>query len=140
MTEKEIAWDFSEIYKGCDDPKITQDMEILLKRAEEFETTIKGKIKTPQFTLQDLSDLFRKIEDFHADLEEIELVCENTYNALMTLPENKALLNKFEDFNTIIATKLAFLDLEIGKFLNDNKHIISVQLLRTINITVRIFC
>jgi len=125
LTEKEIAWDFSEIYKGHDDPKIAQDMEILLKRAEEFETTIKGNIKTPQFTPQDLSDLFRKIEDFHVELEEIEVVCENTYNALMTLPENKALLNKFEDFSTIIATKLAFLDLEIGKFLDENKHIIS---------------
>jgi len=125
LTEKEITWDFSEIYKGHDDPKIAQDMKILLKRAEEFETTIKGNIKTPKFTPQDLSDLFRKIEDFHVDLEEIELVCENIYNALMTLPENKALLNKFEDFNTTIATKLAFLDLEIGKFLNDNKHIIS---------------
>ena len=123
--EKEIVWDFSEIYKGHDDPKIGQDMEALLKRAEEFETTIKGKIKTPQFTPQDLSDLFRKIEDFHVDLEEIEVVCKNTYNALMTLPENKALLNKFEDFSTTIATKLAFLDLEIGKFLDENKHIIS---------------
>ncbi len=125
MTENEIAWDFSEIYKGHDDPKIAQDMEVLLKKAEEFETTIKGNIKTPQFTSQDLSDLFRKIEDFYVDLGEIEVFCKNIYNALMTLPENKALLNKFEDFNTTITTKLAFLDLEIAKFLDKNKHVIS---------------
>jgi len=123
--KKEVVWDFSEIYKGHDDPKIARDMKDLLKRAEEFETTIKGNIKAPQFTSQDLSDLFRKIEDFYVDLGEIEVFCKNIYNALMTLPENKALLNKFEDFNTTITTKLAFLDLEIAKFLNDNKHIIS---------------
>ncbi|MHA1191141.1 MAG: M3 family metallopeptidase [Promethearchaeota archaeon] len=125
MTEKEIDWDFSEIYKGHDDPKIAQDMEVLLKKAEEFETTIKGNIKAPQFTSQDLADLFRKIEDFNTDLGEIEVFCKNIYNALMTLPENKALLNKFEDFTTTITTKLAFLDLEIAKFLDKNKHIIS---------------
>ncbi|MHA1671912.1 MAG: M3 family metallopeptidase [Promethearchaeota archaeon] len=125
MTEKEIVWDFSEIYKGSDDPKITKDMKILLKKAEEFATTIKGNIKAPQFTSQDLADLFRKIEDFYADLGEIEVFCTNIYNALMTLPENKALLNKFEDFNTKITTKLAFFNLEVSKYLNENKHVIS---------------
>jgi len=125
LTEKQITWDFTEIYKGSTDPKIALNMKNLLKRAEEFETTYKGNIKAPRYTAQDLADLFRKIEDFLVDKQEIGVFCTNTYNALMTLPENKALLNKFEDFDTIITTKLAFLNLEIAKFLHENKHFIS---------------
>jgi len=125
MTEKEIAWDFSEIYKTHDDPNISRDMENLLRRSEDFESKVKGNIKSPQFTPQDLVNLLMKMEDFYVDHDEIEVFCKNTYNALMTLPENKALINKFEDFNTKITTKLTFLNLEIAKYLAENKQVIS---------------
>ena len=49
MTEDEIAWDFSEIYSGVDDPKISKDMDDILKMAEDF-LSVKGKIKFPEFS------------------------------------------------------------------------------------------
>lgn len=124
MTEDEIAWDFSEIYSGVDDPKISKDMDDILKMAEDF-LSVKGKIKFPEFSPKDLADLYGKIESLYADLDEFGVFCSNTYNAQMTLPENKALLNKFQDFSTTIETKLAFLELEISKYLDENKQVIN---------------
>ncbi len=120
MTEKEIAWDFSELYQGTDDPKISSDMEALMKRVDAFEKNYRDKIKKPDFTAEDLAHLFHEIESFKMDLDELELFSANSYNAHMTLPETKALLNKFEEFSTKVAKKLAFLDLEIAKYVYEN--------------------
>jgi oligoendopeptidase F len=116
MSKNEIAWDFSELYKGTDDPKISSDMEILSKRAQDFENKYRGKIKKPDFSADDLLKLFEEIEKYYTELEEISLFARNTFSGNMTLPENKALLNKFENFNTSVQKKIAFLDLEIAKF------------------------
>jgi len=124
MSNTEITWDFSELYTGIDDPKINSDMEELMKRADAFETNYRGKIKKPTFTANDLLRLFDEIEQFHMDQEELRLFARNSFNANMSLPETKALLNKFENFNTTALKKIAFLDLEIAEFVYNNPELI----------------
>ena len=130
MSNTEIKWDFSELYNGMDDPKITSDMEALTKRADTFESHYRGKIKEPSFTATDLLHLFKEIEQFHMDEEELGLFARNSYNANMTLLETKALLNKYEEFNTNALKKMAFLDLEIGKFVYENPELIGNEILQ----------
>jgi len=130
MSNTEITWDFSELYTGMNDPKIASDMEDLMKRADAFETEYRGKIKKPNFTAKDLLHLFEKIEQFHMDKEELGLFARNLFNANMTLPETKALLNKFENFNTTALKKMAFLDLEIAKFVYENPELIEDEILQ----------
>jgi oligoendopeptidase F len=130
MSNTEITWDFSELYTGIDDPKISSDMENLTKRADDFETRYRGNIKKPNFTAKDLLQLFEEIEQFYVDKEEIGLLARNSYNANMLSPKTKALLNKFENFNTITSKKMAFLDLETAKFVHENPELIVDEILK----------
>jgi len=129
MTEEEIAWDLTEIFSGHDDPKIAENMERFSKEVNEFINNYKGKINTPDFTPQNLLDLFQKQEKFIANVDEIELFSNRLYVANMTIPESETLKNKVEDFTTKIAKDLAFLELEVAKYVNKNAEIIDNPIL-----------
>jgi oligoendopeptidase F len=129
MTEKEIKWDFSEMFSGFDDPKLPKTMENLNKEADQFVKDYKDKIGTKSFSAKDLDNLFKKIEDFSARADEVQLFSTNSFNANMTLPETQALNNKYREFQTQISTKLAFIDLEIGKLVYENKELITDPIL-----------
>jgi len=125
MTEKEINWDLSEMFSGYNDPKIQDMMQSLSKEADQYVTEYKGKIGTKNFNVEDLNILFKKFEDYSAGADELQLFSINSFNANMTLPETQALNNKYREFQTEISKKLAFIDLEIGKYVYENKEIIS---------------
>ncbi|MEJ2295066.1 MAG: hypothetical protein P8Y23_09865 [Candidatus Lokiarchaeota archaeon] len=78
MSNTELKWDFSELYTGFDDPQITSDMEALIKKADEFEKKYHGQIKKPNFTASDLLYLFKEIEQFYIDKEELGLFARNS--------------------------------------------------------------
>lgn len=125
MSKKEIAWDLTEIFLDYDDPKITERMNALEKQAEKFVSLYKGKITGPDFTSGDLLNLLKQQEEFYADLEELGAFSINSYNANMTLPESKSFYSKFKEFITKILKKIAFLELELGKFVHKNKDLIN---------------
>ena len=129
MTEKEIAWDLTEIFSGSDDPKITATMDNLLKKADGFINDYKGKIITPDFNSQKLLELFKKQEQFQADLAELNLYTNRLYSGNMTIPESEALKNRVEDFGTKISKDLAFLELDTAKFVNDNPDLVNDPIL-----------
>ncbi|MFX1323486.1 MAG: M3 family oligoendopeptidase [Promethearchaeota archaeon] len=124
MTEKEIAWDLTEIYSAPDDPKITKTIEKLSKLATELIKDYKGHINSKEFTPQKLFELIKKQEDFQADIDELDLYKNRLYSGNMTIPESEALKNRVEDFTTKISKDLAFLDLDITKYVYENSHLI----------------
>jgi len=123
MSEKEIAWDLSKIFSSCDDPKITETINALLEDADDIIKEYKGKINITNFTAQNLHDLLEKQEKILADVEEIKIFSENKFYANMTLLETKALYNKFKDFHSSILKKLAFLEINIGKLIDENPRV-----------------
>ncbi|MFX1380176.1 MAG: M3 family metallopeptidase [Promethearchaeota archaeon] len=129
MTQEEIAWDLTEIFSGYDDPKITENMQRLSKEALEFIENYKGKINTTEFSAQKLLELFQKQEKFTADIDEIELYSNRLYVGNMTIPESETLKNRVEDFTTKIAKDLAFLELEVAKYVYENDKIIDEPIL-----------
>ncbi|KKK42186.1 MAG: Oligoendopeptidase F [Candidatus Lokiarchaeum sp. GC14_75] len=129
MTEKEIAWDLTEIFSSHDDPKITEAFDKLSMQAKNFIKDYKGKINAPDFTSQKLLELFKKREDFGADFSEINLYSNRLYSGNMTIPESEALKNRVEDFNTKTAKELAFLGLDIAKLVAKNPDIINDPIL-----------
>jgi len=62
-------------------------------------------------------------------MEDLEVFSLNSFYANMTLPETKALYNKFTDFQSTISKKLTFLELEIGKLVTDKPQIINDETL-----------
>jgi len=129
MTEKEITWDLTEIFSDPDDPKLFKTIENLTKRAEELVKKYKGKINSPNFTAQNLLELFQITEKLWSTVEELEVFSYNSFSANMTLPETQSLNNKFQEFETDISKKLAFIDLEVGKYVYENEKIISNPIL-----------
>ncbi|KKM82425.1 hypothetical protein LCGC14_1237050 [marine sediment metagenome] len=127
MSEKEIAWDLTEIFSGCDDPKISKTMDTIMEKVDEIVNQYKGKINKPNFTAQNLHDLLEKHEEILARMEDLEVFSDNSFFANMTLPETKALLNKFTDFESKISKKLTFLELEIGRLVTNNPQIINEE-------------
>ena len=129
MSEKEIAWDLTELFTGCDDPKISKIMDALMEKADEIINQYKGKINIPTFTAQNLHDLLEKHEEILASMEDLEIFSSSSFHANMTLPETKALYNKFTDFQSSISKKLAFHELEIGSLVTNNPQIINEETL-----------
>ncbi|MFX0105655.1 MAG: M3 family metallopeptidase [Candidatus Hodarchaeota archaeon] len=127
MSEKEIAWDLTEIFSSCDDPAISKTIDALMEKADEIVNQYKGKINKPDFTAQNLHDLLEKHQEILAGVEDIKVFSENSFNANMTLPEKKALYNKFNDFESYVLKKLTFLDLEIGKLIYKNPQLINEE-------------
>ncbi|MHA2088721.1 MAG: hypothetical protein ACW972_10615, partial [Promethearchaeota archaeon] len=129
MTEKEIAWDLTEIFSGHNDPKITKTTEELTKEAEELINIYKGRINSSEFTAQKLLELFQREEKFRAEFGELNLYTNRLYSGNMTIPTSEALKNRVEDFGTKIAKDLAFLELDIAKFVSENSDIINAPIL-----------
>jgi len=129
MSEKEIAWDLTELFSGCDDPKISKTMDTLMEKADEIINQYKDKINMPNFTAQNLHDLLEKQEEILAGAEDIQVFSENSFYANMSLPETKAIYNKYEDFQSSILKKLAFLELEVGKLIYENPEIVNGDIL-----------
>ena len=129
MTENEISWDLSEIYKGTEDPKIEESIKNLKLVVEDFVKNYKGKIQAPEFTANDLLELFQKIEEFEAALDEIVLFSSLLFAANMKISESEALKSKVERIATEMGKSLAFLDLEIGKYVHEKEDLINHPIL-----------
>jgi len=130
MSDKEIAWDLTEIFSGHDDPKLQETMNILMEDTDEIIKEYKGNVCTDNFSAQNLHDLLVKYEKILAGKEELELFCWNLFNANTTIPESKALINKYRKFDTKFSKNLTFVELEIGKLIQYNPQIIQKENLR----------
>ncbi len=124
MSDKEISWDLTEVFKGSDDPKITAAIENLDKQAKKFIDDYKDKINSPSFSLDNLLELLQKQEKFLADLFELSMFSRLTFAANMTIPANRELNNRVEEFSAKIRKELAFLELEIGKLVYEKENIV----------------
>ena len=113
---EEIAWDLTGSFTGYDDPKIDKLIENSKKQVDEFIKDYKGKIKPPDFTADDLNKLFKRQEDFEANLDELQTFAFILYDANMQVPEHEALKNKTIGFLTEINQKLTFLELVRKRF------------------------
>jgi oligoendopeptidase F len=125
MTKEEITWDLSKLFTGHDDPKIDKVIENSKIQVEKFIRDYKGKIKAPDFKAKDLQELFQKQEEFEADIDELLTFTHILYDADMQITKHEALKNKTIEFLTDVNKKLTFLELEVGKFVFENKDLLN---------------
>ncbi|MHA1218404.1 MAG: hypothetical protein ACTSO5_06945 [Candidatus Heimdallarchaeaceae archaeon] len=124
MSEKDISWDLSEIFKGPDDPQINEAITDVEKRSEEFITKYKGKIIFPDFRFENLLELIQDQEKFYADLFEISQYARLSFSGNMTVSEFRKLNNRAQEFSARIRKKLAFLEIDVGKYVYENQSIV----------------
>ena len=125
MTKEEIAWDLSRLFTGHDDPKIDKLIDKSKAQVDQFIQDYKGKIKTPEFSAGDLNKLFKRQEEFETDLDELQTFAHILYDANMQITEHEALKNKTIGFLTEVSQKLTFLELEVSKFVYENKDLLN---------------
>jgi oligoendopeptidase F len=124
MSEKDISWDLSEMFKSTDDPIINSKIEELEKQSEEFIKKYKRKIIYPEFTFEDLLSLIKEQETFQADVFEINQFARLSFSGNMTNQEFRKLQNTTQEFYSNIRKKLAFLDIDVGKYVYENQCIV----------------
>jgi oligoendopeptidase F len=130
MTKEEIAWDLSGLYSSFNDPKIDKLIANSEKIAEQFIKEYKGKIKAPEFSVNDLLNLFQKLEKFEADVDELDTYAHLLYDANMQITEHEALKNKVLEFTTSVLKKLTFLELEVREFVYKNQELLENPILQ----------
>ena len=124
MSEKDISWDLSEMFKNTDDPHIASKMKELEKKSEDFVNKYKGKINYPEFTFEDLLKLIKEQEDFQANLSEVNQFARLSFSGNMTDPSFRELNNKTQEFAAEIKKQLAFLEIDVAKYVYENQSII----------------
>ena len=122
--ENEIVWDLSELFPGPNHPKIENAQKKLMELTDNLILKYKGKINVPDFSANDLLRLFQEKEDFLAELSELRSFSELSFAANMTLKENQELHTKITSFLTDLQKKVAFISLEIGKYVFEHKNLI----------------
>jgi oligoendopeptidase F len=128
MSEKDIAWDLSEIFPSPTDPAVQKAMDDLNSIAEDFANKYRGKIK--DISAEHLLKCIKEFEVCRVKLEEIVLYATLSFAANMTLPETQAPYDKTNTMRAKVEKTLAFFELEVGNLVDKKPETIQEPALR----------
>jgi oligoendopeptidase F len=86
-----IVWDLDDLYQGLDDPRLDQDLEAVLDKAQAFVSSYQGKMSDEDLEAQTLLSAIQEYESIHesgmkpyafAYLYQASDVCDSKRNAL----------------------------------------------------------
>lgn len=108
-----VAWDLGDLYAGLDDPRIDQDLQAALKRAEAFETAYRGKINAPGGPAADLlAAAMHELEGLSEQRDKPLVYASLTHAAKSDDPQRGALLSRTREQAVAVNQHLIFFDLE----------------------------
>ncbi len=112
-TADAVAWDLADLYAGPDDPRLTQDLETALTRAQAFEATYRGKIATETGPAPDLLlAALRELESLAEQMDRPSVYAGLLHAAKTDDPKHGALLSRTREERTAINKHIIFFDLE----------------------------
>ncbi|MHA1795552.1 MAG: M3 family metallopeptidase [Promethearchaeota archaeon] len=127
---KEIAWDLSGLFSDVHAKEIDESIAKLKENVKSFAQKYKGNMITPTFNAQSIKELLETFETFYSDYQDIIKFGQLSFVAQMTDKDNKAINNRAQELQTFIGSQIAFIDLELGKFLHENPSIIDDPVLK----------
>lgn len=108
-----VAWDLSDLYAAVNDPRITADLDVALKRAQAFEQTYRGKIcKLKESDAELLLSAIGELEALFEHMDKPAVYAMLLHSAKTDDPPRGALLSKTREDRTAINKHLIFFDLE----------------------------
>ena len=107
-----ITWDLGDLYKGLDDPRIERDRKSLLKRAEKYERTYRGKINSKGITAKRLLEAVKELEAISEKTGKLLSFAYLTFAADTSKPEHGAFLQSAQEWATGLRKHLIFFELE----------------------------
>jgi oligoendopeptidase F len=123
MSQKEIAWNLSEIFPSIMDPSVQKAMEDATKMAESLAGKYQGKIRN--LSSKELLVCIQETEAFFAKLRDVSLFASLSFAANMTLPDTQQLFDKVKKLEARLWKMLAFFELETGRLVYDKPCLIS---------------
>jgi oligoendopeptidase F len=108
-----VTWNLNDLYSGVDDPRITEDLDFALRRAQAFELAYRGKIDVeggpPPILLQ---AALQELESLSEQMDKPAIYASLVHAAKTDDPRHGALLSRTREQRTVINKHLIFFDLE----------------------------
>ncbi|MFX0095268.1 MAG: M3 family metallopeptidase [Candidatus Hodarchaeota archaeon] len=126
--DQEIIWDLTPLFLSIDDPKIDETIEKGQKDLINLENDFKGKITS----IKDNSlilDLFTRYEKLLTEISEPVLFANLLFSADQTKKDVMAFNNRIRNISSEIEKRVAFIEIELGELLYNNKNIVNDPLL-----------
>ncbi|HKI32808.1 MAG TPA: M3 family oligoendopeptidase [Gemmataceae bacterium] len=115
-----VTWDLGDLYAGPDDPRLGQDLDGPLHRAEAFETAYRGKIATDTGPAPDLLlAALREMESLAEQMDKPGVYASLLHAAKTDDPKRGALLSHTREQRTTVNKHLIFFDLEWVKLADE---------------------
>jgi oligoendopeptidase F len=108
-----VQWNLSDLYASVDDPRLNQDLETALARAQAFESSYRGKINMgsgPAPSL--LLAAMQEIEGLSEQMDKPLVYASLLHAAKTDEPRHGALMSRTREARTAINKHLIFFDLE----------------------------
>ena len=115
MADTQITWDLSDFYSAPEDPQIDKDIEELLKKSQDFQKTVRGRIRTSDFSLNELLEWYKEYESISEGIFYLETYSQLFYSINTLEDKAKAFASKIDDNKVKIQEKLLFFDLELNE-------------------------
>jgi oligoendopeptidase F len=108
-----VAWDLGDLYRGPDDPRLTEDLDTALKRAQAFESAYRGRIEKPDGPDPTaLLAALTELESLYEQMDKPAVYAHLLHAAKTDDPKHGALLSRTREQRTAINKHLIFFDLE----------------------------
>jgi oligoendopeptidase F len=108
-----VSWDLNDLYQGVDDPRINQDLEAALKRAQAFETAYRARIDVPGGpAVEQLLAAMRELESLSEQMDRPAIYASLLHAGKTDDPRHGALVARTREQRTVINKHLIFFDLE----------------------------
>lgn len=105
-----IQWDLSDLYESPDDPALESDRENVLKKADAFNESYRGKIA--DLSAPEFAEMLREYEDLIQTLGKIGAYSHLIWSTNTEDPELGKLLQQANELGSEVSQKLVFSDVE----------------------------
>lgn len=107
-----VKWDLGALYSGLKDPRIERDRKSLLKKAQTYEKTYRGKINSKTITPGKLSKAVKELESISERIGKLLSYAYLVFATDTSNPEHGAFLQSVQESSTELRRHLIFFELE----------------------------
>jgi oligoendopeptidase F len=119
MSEELITWDLSDFYESIEDPKIDKDIVELRNLASAFNQSVKGKLKDPSLSAEQLLIWFTEYESISERVFYLYDYASLSYSTNNLNDKIKSFYSKIDEFKAKIQADLLFFELELNQLPNE---------------------
>ncbi len=108
-----VSWDLTDLYSGIKDPKIDQGLADCLASAGSFAAKYKGRINSPDLTVDTLLSAIRDYEELATRMAKPSVYASLVFSADTSKPAHGALIQSVQERQSQISIELMFFELEL---------------------------